>query len=214
MASPRGAAAPGPAGRRVRRVLALALPAVIVSAPAGWLATDALERRNDFCNACHLEPDMPLHIQVRRDFDASPPLSLAGLHGGARVEGRADAAFRCIDCHGGTGLAGRARVKALAAKDAFWYALGRFEEPDGMRWPLWDEDCGKCHASFDEAEPESWQSPRFHQLAIHNVDLGVDCVECHRTHDPGGNPDASFLHADLVRSQCALCHLEFEEGEG
>lgn len=186
----------------------------MVSAPAGWVVTDVLEQRNAFCNACHLEPGLPLHDAVRRDFEAAVPASLAGLHGRAALEGRADAAFRCIDCHGGVSLAGRARVKALAAKDAFWYLTGHFEEPDGMRWPLWDEDCVQCHADFDESEPAAWESPRFHQLAVHNVELGVGCVECHQVHEDGGNPDAYFLRATWVRSQCARCHSEFEEGEG
>ena len=186
----------------------------MVSAPAGWVVTDFLEQRNDFCNACHLEPGLPLHVEVRRDFDAALPASLAGRHAHADVKSRADTAFRCIDCHGGVSFAGRLRVKALAAKDAFWYVTGRFAEPDGMRWPLWDEDCTQCHASFDERDPEPWESPRFHQLAVHNVELEVGCVACHLTHEPDGNPDAYFLHAAHVRRQCARCHSEFEEGQG
>ena len=82
-----------------------------------------------------------------------------------------------------------------------------------MAFPLWDEDCAKCHASFDESDPEPWRTPRFHQLAVHNVELGVDCVTCHASHEADGNPDHAFLNATRVRSQCALCHPEFEEGE-
>jgi nitrate/TMAO reductase-like tetraheme cytochrome c subunit len=207
-------AARSPGRRRLGRALAIAAAVGIVCAPAGWVVTDVLEQRNDFCNACHLEPGAPLHIRIRRDFDAAPPATLAAAHGAARVEGRADAAFRCIDCHGGVGLAGRLRVKTLAARDAFWYVTGHFEEPDAMRWPLRDADCRRCHAHFDESQAEAWQSPRFHQLGVHNVKLGVACVECHQSHVAGGNPDAYFLDAAHVRSRCARCHSEFEEGEG
>jgi hypothetical protein len=202
------------AGRASRGRVSLLLGAALfgmAAAPVGWLVTDHLEQDNDFCNSCHLEADLPLHIAVRRDFDAPEPASLAGAHGRARVDGRA---FRCIDCHGGHSLLGRARVKALAAADAFWYVLGRFEEPEGMAWPLWDEDCAKCHADFDQSETPDWQSPRFHQLPVHNAALGVGCVECHVSHETGGIADANFLHADRVRSQCARCHPEFEEDEG
>jgi hypothetical protein len=185
--------------------------AVALTAPLGWVVTDRLERDDDFCNACHLEPELPLHRDVRRDFDRAPAVSLAGVHGAARLEGQGGRAFRCIDCHGGTSLAGRARVKTLAAMDAFWYLTGHFEEPDGMAWPLWDEDCLACHPSFEESEVESWQSPRFHQLPVHNVDLGVDCVACHLVHETGGQPEHHFLHADRVRARCAQCHTEFEE---
>lgn len=198
---------------RRRAILGL-LVAGFVSAPVGWAVTDRLESDNDFCNACHLEPGLALHADVRRDFDAEEPKSLAGVHGIAPAVHREDAEFRCIDCHGGHSLVGRARVKVLAAKDAFWYVVGRFEEPDGMRWPLWDEDCAKCHDVFEEGEVADWQSPRFHQLPVHNVELGVGCVDCHLSHGGGGNPDAFFLLASRVRTRCALCHSEYENSEG
>ena len=195
-----------------RRALALvAVLGGVGAAPLGWLVTDRLERDNDFCNACHLAPDRPLHLAIRRGFDARPPATLAAAHAAAGVRGRSDPAFRCIDCHGGASLAGRARVKTLAGLDAFWYVTGRFEEPEGMDWPLRDEDCAKCHARFDDTPAPSWQTPRFHQLPVHNVDLAVRCVECHRVHAAGGDADSHFLHADLVRGQCARCHTEFQE---
>jgi hypothetical protein len=195
------------------RALAVVAGLGLLAAPAGWVVSDRLERENDFCNACHVEPGVPLHAAIRRDFDAAAPASLAGAHGAAQVAGRegADAAFRCIDCHGGASLEGRARVKLLAALDAFWYLTGRFEEPDHMAWPLWDEDCAKCHASFDTAVAPDAPSRPFHSFPVHNVDLAVRCVECHEVHRPGGDAANQFLHADLVRGRCALCHPEFEE---
>ena len=199
--------------RGARSWIVPALVAGAVGAPSGWWITDRLEQANDFCNACHLEAGVRLHAGQRRDFDARPPLSLAGAHGAARVAGREDPAFRCIDCHGGTEALGRSRVKLLSAKDAFWYALGRFDEPEGMRWPLWDADCAKCHASFEEREGAP--NPRFHELAVHNHELGMECVACHLVHEGGGLAEADFLHPKHVRSRCAECHREFEEeGEG
>ncbi len=185
----------------------------LLSAPTGWWVTDVLERDNDFCNDCHLQDERPLHLDVRRDFDAAPAVSLAGAHGAAQVNANGDPAraFRCIDCHGGTSFAGRARVKLLAAKDSFWYVTGHFEEPEGMRWPLWDEDCSKCHASFDASEVPAWESPRFHQLAVHNVELGIDCVECHQVHETDVKPNNYFLRASQVRAQCARCHIDFDD---
>ena len=188
----------------MQRGLVIAIGLALLSAPIGWVVTDRLEQDNDFCNACHLEPELPLHEQVRHDFDARPATSLAAAHG------REDD-FRCIDCHGGASWLGRARVKLLAGKDAFWYVVGHFEEPDGMRWPLWDEDCSKCHDRFEpQPEAESWRAPRFHELSVHNVELGVDCVRCHLVHDPGGTDEDHFIHTEPVREQCALCHPEFE----
>jgi nitrate/TMAO reductase-like tetraheme cytochrome c subunit len=183
----------------------------LAAAPAGWLVTDALESRNDFCNACHLErPEIPLHIDVRRDFDRRPAASLAALHA-AEAIGEVGRPFRCIDCHGGASFRGKLRVKALAAKDALVYLTGRFSEPTGMRHPLWDEDCVKCHEGFEEGDDRAAQA-RFHALPVHNHELGVDCVECHLAHESGGDAGAYFLHAAHVRSQCARCHSDFEEG--
>jgi len=204
-------------GRSRRGGFAFAVAAVIVSAPVGWLTVDRLERNNDFCVSCHVAPDRPLHAGIRRDFEQWPPQSLAGRHAGVRVErngGTSPTPFRCIDCHGGTGPVGRLRVKVLAARDAFWYVVGRFEEPTHMRWPLWDEDCLACHPSFETGAVEAWQSPRFHQLPVHNAALGVACVECHEVHEAGGSPDSQFLRASSVRAQCARCHSEYEEETG
>ena len=198
---------------RRREVVAIALTAACFAAPAGWILSDRMEQNNDFCTSCHVSADVPLHIEIRRGFDANPPTTLSGVHGASPVRSRgvgAEAEFRCIDCHGGTSLVGRARVKALAAKDAFQYAIGSFEEPTGMGTALWDEDCTKCHAAFDEREVGEFESSRFHQLAVHNVELGVDCVECHQVHTRGGNPDAFFIRAEWVRRRCALCHSEFD----
>ena len=202
-------------GDRISRwkVAAIALAAASVAAPAGWIVTDQMEQDNDFCTSCHVSADVPLHIDLSHAFAAPEPVNLSAVHGASRVESRGagvGAEFRCIDCHGGTSLVGRARVKALAAKDAFWYTVGFFEEPTQMHQPLWDEDCKKCHGTFDESEVGQFESPRFHQLAVHNVELGVDCVECHQMHTPGGDPNAYFLRAAWVRGRCAVCHSQFE----
>jgi len=200
------------AGRRprwLRRPLLLVALLGIAAAPTGWVVSDALERNNDFCTSCHLREGVPLHGEIRRGFDARPALSLAGLHADAgRGSPGARAGFRCIDCHGGVGLVGRARVKLLAARDAFWYVVGDFGEPTDMAWPLWDADCRQCHTRFRPAADE-FAAPAFHSLGVHNVELGVTCVECHEAHEREVEPEASFLNAARVRAQCARCHAEF-----
>jgi nitrate/TMAO reductase-like tetraheme cytochrome c subunit len=195
-----------------REVLLLAL--VILGAPLVWLGTDALERQNDFCNACHIEQDgrdVALHIDIRRDMDGSPPMTLVASHAlgmpAARPE---DPGMRCIDCHGGVGLAGRARVKLLAARDTLVWLSGSAREPETMRHPLRDADCRQCHEQYQPRESE-FEPVRFHEVELHNVDLGRDCVWCHIAHDRGGDEEFYFLEPLKVRARCADCHTEFKD---
>ncbi len=176
---------------------------------SSWWVSDVVERDNDFCNACHLSADIPLHIEIRKDFDLRPSSTLAGVHGSAATATRAEReAHRCIDCHGGVGFEGRARVKLLAAKDALVWLGGQFDEPGEMKHPLRDADCRKCHTGFRQyGEQEALE--KFHGLMVHNIDLGLDCVECHTVHDGGDDPELYFLDSGLVRSQCGRCHVEF-----
>ena len=194
----------------MRRPALLASLLLSLAAPAGWLLTDRLEQRDAFCTACHLPSGAPLHERELGDFRARPAVSLAVAHAAAGNRARADGAFRCIDCHGGTGPLGRARVKLLSARDALMYVTRRFVEPDGMRWPLRDGDCRRCHATVAKAA-RGWGEPGFHELSVHNRELGVDCVECHLAHPRGGLAERAFLPADAVRAQCARCHGEFAE---
>jgi hypothetical protein len=185
-----------------------------VAAPLGWWGTDRLEENDAFCSSCHLASGTPLHADNAADFRARPAASLAVAHAAAGNRTRADGAFRCIDCHGGTGLAGRARVKLLSLRDGLIYATGRFDEPHGMAWPLRDQDCRRCHADFESASSasESGGTPAFHALPVHNRELGVTCVTCHLAHERGGLPDRNFLHPQAVRPQCVRCHPEMGEG--
>ena len=177
-----------------------------------WTVSDRVERENEFCLGCHLTPDVRLHEAIGRDFEHRPPASLAARHAEVGVADREDEGFRCIDCHGGTSWPGRLRVKVLAATDAARYFTGHFDEPERMPWPLWDEDCRKCHKSFDHAGTAEWDERPFHEGIGHRDNLGVACVDCHRVHDTGVDPDAHFLRASHVRTQCARCHSDFQDG--
>lgn len=182
----------------------------IAGSVGGWVVTDALEADNDFCNACHLPTGAVLHGVIRAGFDALPAHNLAGIHGSAQVGDGGDIrSFRCIDCHGGVGFVGRAKVKVLAAKDALVWLTGDFDEPNHMQVPLNEADCRQCHAKFAEGEMPDFGAVPFHGLAVHNADLGVNCVECHTAHVGGADETSYFLDAPSVREQCGRCHSEF-----
>lgn len=188
-------------------VVALAL----VAAPVAWWTTDLLQADDDFCNSCHLPSGTPLHTEIRDDFDARPTASLAARHADLDLPDRPDSTgIHCIDCHGGVGLLGRARVKLLSLKDVLLYMAGRFEEPDGMSWPLWDADCRQCHPRF-RGTGEGFDGEPFHDKRGHNVGLGVDCVQCHTAHDTDVDPELWFLRADRIGARCAQCHVEYAQ---
>lgn len=178
--------------------LGIAPGVAVAGGLAGWLGVERLESRNEFCVACHLAPQTPLHREIFDGLHSSPAGSLAAAH---RV---ADAAFRCIDCHGGTGLLGRARVKLVSARDALMYLVGRFGEPERMRAPLWDEDCTKCHAPDPSEGPDA-----FHGIDDHDVGLDRACVACHEAHPGERSAEVGFLDREVVLPICRDCHEEF-----
>ncbi|MDH3685435.1 MAG: cytochrome c3 family protein, partial [Myxococcales bacterium] len=186
------------------RLLALPLLAVLAGA-LGWGVSDRLEQNNDFCNACHLPGGTPLHQQVREDFDRVIPVSLAGVHGRGWLEERESSAFRCIDCHSGAGVLERTRVKLLAARDGVRYALGSFEEPEGMPFDLSKAVCLECHPSFRGSAAPGWTLRSFHGHPEHDGDASPVCVSCHSVHTRDGNAMAYQMARDTVDRQCRSC---------
>lgn len=195
---------------RARVVLVLGV-VLMGAGPAGWVATDVLERDNDFCNACHIEGDVPLHIDIRRELDTRPPTSLAARHAQAAPGWRpADPVMRCFDCHSGTGVIGRARIKAVAARDLGIWLLGRAEEPHQLSVAIVDRDCTKCHDRFS-TQASTRPRPPFHSLPIHAREVGVACVGCHPVHESEVDPDFHFLAVARVQAECARCHRDFDD---
>jgi hypothetical protein len=177
------------------------------------VASDRVEARNEFCTSCHLPDGTPLHQTIGADFDGLVPANLTGVHGRALLDEREDGAFRCIDCHGGTGAIGRTRVKLLSVFDGLRYAVGAFEEPDSMPWPLSDAVCAQCHQHLRNAPAPGWSRESFHAVGPHaELSDGPGCVDCHAVHEPGGDPFAYFLDRERVHVFCRDCHSDFARG--
>ena len=177
----------------------IALGAALASAPAGWLVSDHFEAQNEFCTSCHLDAATPLHQAKLEDFLRAPATSLVAAHREAERD------FRCIDCHGGASFPNKLRVKTVAARDAIAYLLGRFEEPDAMEHPLWNEDCAKCHASYEAARDDA-----FHAIGVHNLpEFEYDCVQCHGAHPAGREKSLDYLERESLVAVCRNCHEEF-----
>ena len=189
------------------RVLPSLTLASVLMAALSWPVSDRIEQRNDFCNDCHLPNGTPLHLQVREDFDRVMPVSLAGVHGRGWVEDREDSDFRCIDCHAGAGAAERAKVKVLAARDAVRYAVGSFEEPEGMPFDLSPQLCRGCHPTFRRSAAPGWTLEAYHGRPEHDAAPDApSCVACHSIHTRDGDAFAYFMARDRVGRQCRACH--------
>lgn len=167
-------------------ILGISLVAV-----AGERAVYRLEQRDRFCIACHL------HEQKYKDFTAptSEQITLAARH-------HAPKGVRCIDCHGGEGVVGRATILALAATDTLKYLVGRYREPEHLRVPLDDRACTKCHEAALVSTGSYAQA--YHALTPHAT-LSIACATCHIVHAPG-NPRVKFLDEARVMPVCKRCH--------
>ena len=188
------------------RWLAWLLPIGLVLGAVSWGVSDRYEQRNDFCTACHLPDGTPLHLETRENFDRVVPVNLAGVHGRGWVEEREDSDFRCIDCHAGSGAVERTKVKLLAARDAVRYALGSFEEPDGMPFELSPATCLGCHPTFRHSAAPGWTVQAFHGVPAHDAPDAPRCVACHAVHEGDGDAFAYFMSRARVDAQCSVCH--------
>jgi hypothetical protein len=192
------------------RLFAPLLAAAILLVTAAWFGAPRLQQDDAFCTSCHRRDDqghpVPMHESLLRRFRHRPALSLAAAHAAAGLADRPDdPEFHCIDCHRGTGVVGRLRVQAVTLRDTAVWALGRAEEPHGMRVPLGDADCRRCHAEVSASEFRVGKLPSFHGRPEHREGAESGCMECHAVHQRGA-PEQAFLHEEALRRDCARCH--------
>ena len=149
----------------------------------GWFGSDAIEQRNAFCNACHLDgwlSGTPLHTRPSRVTSTrgltGTPGSLAAAHAAAgQPEARADDPG--LPLHR---LSRRRRlrrearsVKVLAAKDAFWWTCrATSRSPRGCTGRCSKTTVGQCHPTRSKRRPRPFDEPAFHDLAVHNQPAG------------------------------------------
>jgi len=75
-----------------------------------------------------------------------------------------------------------------------------------MAWPLWDEDCRKCHTGFDEPADEGQGSTRFHALAVHNADSASTASSAISRTRPASIAARTFWLPDGARAVRPLSH--------
>ncbi|MBI1818142.1 MAG: hypothetical protein HYR72_24440 [Deltaproteobacteria bacterium] len=126
-----------------------------------------IESHDAFCVSCHL------HEAEYGRFRAELPSAVPDL---AAFHRRRENDFTCISCHVGEGVKGRAAVLLFAGLDVAHYTTGQYQqEREGMRHPLTDRSCTKCHA------PAGLRG--FHREKDH-AGHHAQCLVCHVVHAP------------------------------
>ncbi|NOY55144.1 MAG: hypothetical protein GXP34_04075 [Actinobacteria bacterium] len=160
----------------------------------GGLSGAHLENRDTFCASCHSQPES---VYVTRSLAANP-IDLASFHTTKQV--------RCIDCHSGPGVMGRASALALGVRDATRYFTGRFTQPAPLTRAIADAQCTKCHG--DVANGQDFQN-HFHVFLAQwqaRSPNAASCVRCHESHITDGEARIGFLNEARTTQVCQACH--------
>lgn len=174
---------------------------------AGTGGAVALESNDQFCAACHTEPETTYVAQLdeARATDAAP--TLAAFHGapvGPLAKSPGMRAARCVDCHSGPHPADRATTLVKAAGDTVEFFLGTARQPARLEAPLPDVNCTKCHVD-DYAADQSFVN-HFHTLLTDpEAPKDMRCVECHVSHQPASDI-SQFAILSVVFPACERCH--------
>lgn len=161
------------------------------------------EQDDNFCGSCHTQPETEY---LTRNLQAAATQSapdLASFHHRTKD-------VRCIDCHVGEGVLGRATVLSLAAWDAFKHYTGLQQQPAHIVFPVQNEACIKCHQQ-DVTKPGF--ENHYHNL-YYDPQLSppfIRCTNCHVTHRLGDERTA-FQFRDAILPRCEYCHQQLGKG--
>jgi len=179
------------------------IAAMVMFAPVvaiGWVSHQ--ERDNRFCASCHTQPEVEYVARYARAEQAPADDLAAWHHRRDRV--------RCIDCHVGEGVTGRAVVVAFAGWNAFKHFTGGATQPAKIVAPLQNEACRKCHLA-------ALQKPGFANH-MHNTYFDpratppfLRCTDCHLAHRLG-DERTRFQFRAAIFPQCEQCHVHMQRG--
>ena len=194
---------------------------MIALAIATVAAALKVEEQDRFCASCHSQPETTFVEQAQALKQMS--VTLAAYHAKPQewknhpqvllsltnaLLATDIAPVRCIDCHGGVGLAGRIQTLTLAAEDAtLWYS-GRAIQPAILSHPISDQVCLSCHATvrdtpgFDNHFHSYLKDPKAPTLA---------CTGCHIAHETS-SAATNFIERPFVAQPCASCHIALGKG--
>jgi hypothetical protein len=207
------------AGRiHVWQVLGLVLLVGGAGVYGGVSVVSANEQHDSFCISCHTEPESDYYTRFQQAVTSGQAVDLASYHHRQVYPPKSPAAqnIRCIDCHGGEGLAGRTIVVSLAAWDALKYLTRTDHQPATLVFNVQNEACIKCH---DQQVKLNLNKPRipfiidnhYHYQLFEPGAPFEACASCHPSHREGAEAN-QFQFRDVIIPVCEDCHRR--EGKG
>ena len=186
-------------GRLRWLALALFIP-FIVSGLAGFTAT-RFENHDSFCASCHTQPELEYYQRESK----SSKMDLASFHTTKKT--------RCIDCHSGKGVIGRATALTLGARDLWAYVATHYPQPAPLTRSIPDANCLKCHTDVEKGQDFNNHFhiflPKWQALDAN----AATCVDCHRSHTTDGDSALGYLNQAVTTQVCQECHNFAGEGE-
>ncbi len=182
-------------------VLLLAAAVIFLFTAGSFGFAASMEEHDSFCASCHTQPESTYFERSQ----ASNPIDLASFHTTKQT--------RCIECHSGVGIGGRASAILLGARNALAYFTGTAKQPAPLTVPVSDDHCLKCHASVYDSNDFN---NHFHNLLprwqASNPDHVAACVDCHSSHTTDGSAQIAFLGQDRTDQVCQNCHQDLRGG--
>ncbi len=182
---------------------AIAIPAtvvlVLVIGSFGFAAS--MEEKDSFCASCHTQPESTFFQRSQ----AGKTVDLATMHYSKAV--------KCIDCHSGAGITGRAGAILLGSRNALAYFTHTAKQPAPLTVAIGDSNCIKCHAEAVSGQPDL--NNHFHlfltrwQAADPNA---ASCVTCHAAHTTDGDAQIGYLNQANTEQVCQQCHQALGAG--
>lgn len=192
-----------------------ALLAVVVlgigAAAAGVTVASEMEKDNNFCGSCHTEPETTYLTRFAMALsDRAPDLAAFHYrHSQSVITPQIDK-IRCVDCHVGEGVLGRATVLSLAAFDAFKYYTRTARQPAQIVFNVQNEACVKCHEQDVKKFADSPVRPfiidnHFHYKYYQPGAPPVTCTDCHIAHQEGSELN-QYQFRKITVPVCEACH--------
>jgi hypothetical protein len=190
---------------RLPAVLVIFAPAAVVLCALLIGGAIQFENQDQNCASCHTEPETTYVGRSR----AHAAVDLASAHG--PLQSGQTGYGRCIDCHSGAGLLGRAESLTLGANNALKHYAGIARSPSVTTAPIADASCLKCHAPVLTAEGFDNHVHRFLPRWRERDAAGAaTCAQCHSSHTTDGSASAGFLAQSRTLPQCDACHLALQ----